>query len=225
MSQLSLRFDQIIVPPGQEVWLRDIDWATFEGILEALGDTRGARLAYQEGVLEIMSPLARHEDDKGIISDLVKVLLEEIGTEFRALGSTTFKRQDTGKAVEPDDCFYIEHEAQIRGLARIDLERDPPPDLVLEVDLTSRTHLDIYAALGIPEVWRCVNDVLYIHILWDDRYAEAATSPHFPGLHLREAIPRCLADSRVQGRNTAVKAFRTWAKGQLGGTTMAAPST
>jgi len=212
MSALTLRFDQLIVPPGQQVWLKDISWAVFEDILETLGDTRGARLAYQEGVLEIMSPLARHEDNKGIIARLIEVLLEEMGTEFRALGSTTFKNKTTGKAVEPDECFYIAHEAEIRGKPRIDLERDPPPDLVLEVDLTSHTHLDIYAALGAPEVWRYAEDTLYIHVLRQGRYEECETSPHFPGLALRTAIPRCLADSRTQGRTVAIKAFCTWAR-------------
>jgi Uma2 family endonuclease len=74
---------------------------------------------------------------------LVEILLEELGIEFRALGSTTFKHRQSDKAVEPDDCFYIAHEAEIRGKPRIDLETDPPPDLVLEVDLSPHTHLDI----------------------------------------------------------------------------------
>jgi Uma2 family endonuclease len=209
---MQIRLDQLVVPPDQQVCLTGIDWAMFENILDELGDTRAARLAYHEETLEIISPLARHEDDKSIIGRLVEVLLEEMGLEFRALGSTTFKNKNTGKAVEPDECFYIEHEAAIRGKPRIDLEFDPPPDLALEVDLSSPTHLDIYAALGVPEVWRYAEETLHIHVLRQGGYQEAETSPHFPGLALREAIPRCLADSRVHGRSRAIRAFLAQAK-------------
>ena len=88
-----------------------------------------------------MTPLPEHENDKEIIGDLVKALLEELDIEFRALGSTTFKNQAMTKGIEPDQCFYIEHERSIRGKKNVDLTVDLPPDLALEVDITSRTHL------------------------------------------------------------------------------------
>lgn len=215
MNTITLRFDQIIVPPGHEVWLQDINWKTFETILNKLDETRGRRLAYNGKILEIMSPLAWHEDSKNIISRFIEVLLEEMSLEFRALGSTTFKNPRTGKAVEPDECYYIENEAMIRGKLRINLLNDPPPDLVLEIDLSSNTHLNIYQALGVPEVWRYAEDKLFMYVLQKKRYVKIATSPHFPAMDLCTAIPQFLIQSRIQGRTTATKGFRVWVKENL----------
>ncbi len=106
---------QLKVPPGQRVLLENISWQEFEDILTEIGDHRGSRLAYDKGTLEIMMPLPEHEDDKEIVSDLLKALLEELDVEFRTLGSTTFKNQQTAQGLEPDQCFYIQNEALIRG--------------------------------------------------------------------------------------------------------------
>jgi Uma2 family endonuclease len=112
---------RITVPPGQTMVLRDVTWEEFEDVLADLGEHRSARVAYDQGILEIMSPLAEHEDDKDIISDLIKILLEELGREFRCLGSTTFKNIQMSAGIEPDQCFYIENEPLIRGKRRLDM--------------------------------------------------------------------------------------------------------
>ena len=122
-----------MIPAGNQLLLKDIDWNDFETIQEAFDNLgRKSRFSYSQGLLELMSPLAIHEDDKNIISDLVKVLLEELDIEFRALGSVILKNKAMKKAVETDECFYIQHESVIRGKARIDLTIDPPPDLAIE---------------------------------------------------------------------------------------------
>ncbi len=135
-----LELSRLSVPPGQRVLLHDVSWQELEIILEELGEHRGARIAYDNGTLEIMTPLPEHEDNKEIIGDLVKALLEELNIEFRSLGSITFQNQAMAKGIEPDQCFYIQNEAAIRGKKRIDLGVDPPPDLALEIDITCRTH-------------------------------------------------------------------------------------
>ncbi|MGD1913385.1 MAG: Uma2 family endonuclease, partial [Rivularia sp. (in: cyanobacteria)] len=134
---LSIR--RINVPPGQRVLLNDVTWEEFETILEELGEHRAPRIAYDRGVLEIMAPLPEHEFGKEIISDLIKALLEELDIEFLSLGSTTFKNKIMLQGIEPDQCFYIENESKVRGKNRLDLTQDPPPDLALEIDVTSRT--------------------------------------------------------------------------------------
>lgn len=149
-----LELKRIHVPPGQRVILQDITWQELSAILEDLGEHRAARIAYDRGILEIMAPLPEHEYDKEIIGDLVKALLEELDIEFRCLGSTTFKNQAMAQGIEPDQCFYIKNESKIRGKKRLDLTVDPPPDLALEIDITSRTHPNIYEALKVPELWR-----------------------------------------------------------------------
>ncbi|WP_030006021.1 MULTISPECIES: Uma2 family endonuclease [Cyanophyceae] len=208
-----LELKRVQVPPGQHIILRDITWQEFEQILTDLGEHRAARIAYKDQFLEIMTPLAEHEDNKEIVSDLIKVLLEELNIEFRCLGSTTF-RKETSQGLEPDQCFYIKNEAKIRGKSRIDLSIDPPPDLALEIDITSRTYPDIYAALGVPELWRFERNTLQINVLIDGHYQSISDSQIFAGWNLIQVIPQFLADSKVEGRTTILRKFRRWVQQQ-----------
>ena len=210
-----LELKRIHVPPGQRVLLRDVTWQELETILEDLGEHRAARIAYDRGILEIMAPLPEHEYDKEIISDLVKALLEELNTEFISLGSTTFKNQVMAQGIEPDQCFYIKNEAKIRGKKRLDLTVDPPPDLALEVDITSRTHPNIYEALKVPELWRFDKGKLQINVLQDGHYVESQQSLNFPLFPLIETIPQYLEQSTTAGRNATLKAFRLWVQKQI----------
>ncbi len=202
------------VPPGQRLLLQDVTWQEFETILEELGDHRSACLAYDNGTLEMMMPLPEYEDDKEIVGDLIKALLEELDIEFRSLGSTTFKKSQT-QGLEPDQCFYIQNEVAIRGKKRIDLSVDPPPDLAIEIDVTSRTHPSIYEALGVPELWRFDRGKLQINVLQDGSYALVAESPNFLGLSLCEMLPYYLAESKIIGRNKVLRAFRQWVREQI----------
>ncbi|MBE9211654.1 Uma2 family endonuclease [Plectonema cf. radiosum LEGE 06105] len=210
-----LSIKRIDVPPGQRVLLRDVTWQEFETILDELGEHRAARIAYDQGMLEIMAPLPEHEDDKEIIGDLVKALLEELNIEFRSLGSTTFKNQIMLQGIEPDQCFYIENENKIRGKKRLDLTQDPPPDLALEIDVTSRTHPSIYAALKVPELWRFEKGKLQINLLQNDSYIVSEKSKNFPNLPLAEILPQYLEQSKTAGRNTVIRAFRRWVREQI----------
>lgn len=206
---------KIIVPPGQTVVLENISWEEFEAILEDLGEKRASRIAYDRGRLEIMTPLPEHEVNKEYIGDFVKILLEELDIEFCPLGSTTFKNQLMFKGIEPDSCFYIQNEAVVRGKNRLDLTVDPPPDLALEIDITNRTHPDIYQSLGVPELWRYEKGKLQILLLVDSKYVETKTSGNFPDFALIEVIPQYLTQCRTEGRNKGMKAFRSWVKEQL----------
>jgi Uma2 family endonuclease len=210
-----LELRQISVPPGERVILQDVTWQEFEAILEELGEHRSSRLAYDRGTLEIMVPLPEHEANKEIIGDLVKALLEELDIEFCSLGSTTFKNQQMAQGIEPDQCFYIRNEAVVRGKNRIDLTVDPPPDLGLEIDVTSRTHPSIYEILGVPELWRFEKSKLQINVLRSGNYVEVIESPNFPGLSLVNVLPAYLEQARSIGRNAALKAFRQWVRAQI----------
>jgi Uma2 family endonuclease len=205
-----------VVPPGHQVQLKEVTWAELEGILEELGDRGNPRLSYSHGTLEFMSPSPEHEDNKNILSDLIKVLLEELDIEFRDLGSTTFKNQQMDQAVEPDACFYIEHEAEIRGKRRIDLTIDPPPDLAIEIDITARTRFNHYEALGVPELWRYNGSSLEINVLQEGRYVDSAQSLHFPGLPVIDIIPNYLEQSRTTGRTALLRSFRRWVQAHMG---------
>lgn len=208
---LELRRFEVL--PGQRLLLREVTWAELEAILDELGEHRASRLAYDSGWLEMVMPLPEHEDTKEIVGDLIKALMEELDIEFRSLGSTTFKKPED-KGLEPDQCFYIRHEAAIRGKKRLDLTSDPPPDLAIEVDVTSRTYPDIYAALQVPELWQFNQGHMQIKVLQAGQYVEVQESPNFPGLALTQVIPEFLQQSQTIGRNPVIKAFRRWVREQ-----------
>jgi Uma2 family endonuclease len=145
-------------------------------------------------------PLPKHEKAKVLIGNMVTILLEELEIDNECFGSSTFKRQDMAKGIEPDDCFYIENAAQMVGKDRIDLMVDPPPDLAIEVDVTSKTGLDAYQALGVSELWRFDNGQLRISVLQNGQYQDANFSPHFPDFPIVETIAQFLEQSRTEGR-------------------------
>ena len=210
-----LEVNRITVPPGQTVVLENISWAEFEAILEDLGESRSARIAYDNGKLEIMTPLPEHEVNKVYLSNFVEILLEELDIEFCPLGSTTFKNQAMFKGIEPDSCFYIQNEPAVRGKYRLDLTVDPPPDLAIEIDITNRSHPEIYQALGVRELWQYKKGELKFLLLQNGQYIESKTSANFPSFPLLEVIPQYLAQCRTEGRNKGMKAFRSWVKEQI----------
>ncbi len=152
---VTLQLKQLSVPLGQRIILTDVNWSKFEDILQELGEKRASRLAYFQHKLEIRMPLPEHEFDKEIIGDMVKILLEELEVDRECYGSTTFKRKDMEAGIEPDNCFYIQNYRLMIGKRRLDLTVDPPPDLAIEVDVTSKTQLSAYEALGVPELSHC----------------------------------------------------------------------
>ncbi|MBD2131106.1 Uma2 family endonuclease [Sphaerospermopsis sp. FACHB-1094] len=210
-----LELNQLIVKPGHQLLIKNISWSTYKRILAELGDNRNYKIGYCQGVLEIMAPLPAHEVAKVIIGDLVKALLEEINWEFWSLGSTTFDQESMDAGVEPDDCFYIENEARVRGKDRIDLGIDPPPDLAIEVDITSRTRFNNYQALKVPELWRWNGRKLEINVLVNGKYVESTTSSIFPNLAISQVIPQYLMLSKTNGRNATMRLFRAWVRQQL----------
>ena len=210
-----LELKRFNIPPGHKVFLEDITWQEFEIILEELGEHRASRVAYDNGILEIMTPLPEHETNKLFISNFIEIILEELDIDFYPLGSTTFKNRDMLKGIEPDNCFYIQNEAAVRGKEKLALSIDPPPDLALEIDITSRSHPSIYEALGVPEPWRFEKGKLQINILRDRKYTESAFSLIFPNLPLIEVIPQYLSQVKTAGRNKTMRAFRTWVQEQI----------
>ncbi|MBS3027067.1 MAG: Uma2 family endonuclease [Dolichospermum sp. DET50] len=211
---VTIQLRQLSVPPGHRIILHNISWQEFEEILTELGENRASRLAYYQGNLEIKMPLPKHEVAKVIIGDLVKIILEELEIDCECFGSTTFKRQDMNSGIEPDDSFYIKNHLQMIGKEKIDLNIDPPPDLVIEIDVTSKTQLDAYLALAVPEVWRYENDKLQINIWQDGKYIESKVSPNFPDLQIAEIIPQFVEESRILGRSPTLRKFRQWVKQQ-----------
>ncbi len=145
-----------------------------------------------------------------MLADLVKTLLKVQKRAWEPFGSTTFKRKGMKAGIEPDDCFYIQNYKAVIGKNRLDLTVDPPPDLALETDLTSKTELDAYEALGVPELWIYKGGKLKINVLREGRYIESQTSRIFPGVAVIEIIPRFILRAREVGVSQVLEEFEVF---------------
>lgn len=201
--------------PGQKVTLQPVSWESFEEILAQLGDYRGSRIAYSNEILEIMAPLPEHERSKVLLADLVKILLKIQHQAWEPFGSSTFKRREMSAGIEPDDCFYIQNYQAVIGKQRIDLDIDPPPDLALETDVTSKTEVDAYEALAVPELWVYAKGKLKINILQEGKYIESATSSIFPDFGIIDIIPQFMQRSLVVGVSQTLEKFEAFVREML----------
>jgi Uma2 family endonuclease len=193
--------------------LSGISWQTYETLLEELSDRR-LRLTYNRGNLEIMAPSPEHELGKEVLGRFVETLAEELEVKIYPLGSTTFKRPELSGA-EPDKCFYIRNIDAVRGKRRLDPKQDPAPDLVIEVDVTSssQTRLQVYADLGVAEVWVYNGEFLVVNQLQNGTYLICEESQFFPNLLVSD-IARFLQQAETCDYLELVKAFRQWVRSQ-----------
>ncbi len=192
----------------------NLSWESYEQILAALGNKRAARLTYYKGTLEIVSPLEEHESVSDRIGTLIHILTEELNLNVKSMASTTLNKPELKVGAEPDKCYYIQNKPAVRSKI-VNLAIDPPPDLVLEVDIT---HTDInktqlYQKMKVPEFWRYNGKVLTIYRLNEDRYIESETSPTFP-LLTKAKIYEFLAQCNTQGETQTKHSFRTWLREQ-----------
>ena len=203
-------------PSEQRVVLHNIAWATYERLLADNENNSAPHFAYDRGELEIMRPSPEHEKFNRRIAQLVLAVAEELGIEAEDLGSTTFRREDLERGFEPDSCFYIQNEEEVRGKDRIDLAVDPPPDLVIEIDITSPSlnKLPIYAQMGVPEVWRYDGAGMAILVLEGSDYVETTESVVLPPV-----TSRVLTDLVEKGKTTRrtvwLEKVREWAQNNL----------
>jgi Uma2 family endonuclease len=208
---------QAIVREPQQIRLSLVDWRTYSRLLRALGDRPGVYLTFDRGELEIMSPLPSHESIGYLLARFVAILTEELGLELFGGKSTTLRRRKKMRGLEPDECFWIANERLIRGKDTLDLRIDPPPDLGLEIDMTSSSmnRMAIYAALKVPEVWRYENDSLTFHVLTAaGDCVESETSLAFPMLRPADLMA-ILSLRRQLGHNALAQRFRDWVREKI----------
>jgi len=199
--------------PTDRVLLQNVSWSTYESLLRDRLDGASPRFTYDRGDLSIMVTSPHHEEINRTLSLLIELLAEEFGIESRAFGSTTYRRKDLKRGFEPDSCFYFRNEAQVRGKKSLDLTVDPPPDLVIEIDISnpSLNKLPIFAAFGVPEVWRFNGRELEILILEREEYIGTNQSKALPSVST-EVITGFLHESGKMGRLEWIKDVRNWAK-------------
>lgn len=203
-------------PVGERrVVFHHLNWHAYQQILHALGESRSARLHYNCGTLEITMPLEEHEFYSELIGRFIYFLVAQMGQKIKTMGSTTLDRKDLDRGAEPDKAYYIQNQGKVAG-KRIDLDRDPPPDLVVEVDIT-HTDIDklaLYARMGVSEFWRYNGQVWRIYQLFDGQYREANASPTFPFVS-KAKLYEFLAQAQVD-EIEAEKNLRQWVSQTLG---------
>ncbi len=198
----------------QHLLLTCVPWSSFEKIVDALSEHH-LRITYDRGSLELMSPLPIHERWKKQFGRLLDILGEELDIPFLAFGSTTFKRIDVEKGLEPDECFYLAGAARLRDRREIDLSIDPPPDLVLEMENTTSclNRMGIYASLGVPEVWTFDGASLQPHrLIAGPNYQPVPASPQLPFLPLSEVVAVINQAANVPDDRMALRAIRAWVR-------------
>ncbi|PSM50183.1 hypothetical protein C7Y66_05270 [Chroococcidiopsis sp. CCALA 051] len=203
-------------PAESRVVLHNISWETFETLLKETGENRGSRFAYDRGTLEIMTPLFEHESYKSNLGNFIIALAEELNIEARSAGSTTLKRQVANRSIEPDCCFYIQNELAVRGKLKLNLETAPPPDLAIEIDITSSSvnKLGIYSALGVPELWKYDGKKLKFYRLEVEEYRERDVSLAFPLISV-EDMSNFMQQIPIQGEVALLKSFRAWVRDKI----------
>ncbi|TWT86796.1 hypothetical protein Mal64_36260 [Pseudobythopirellula maris] len=196
---------------GSGLVLEGVSWQTYERFLAGVGDER-VFVSYDRGLMEIeMSPGHPHERGIDLLVGLIHSIRLLRGVAIEGGGSTTHRRDDLEKGVEPDACYWIANEKVMRGVEELDLTKHPAPDLVIEVDVTSRSvdRLGIYAALGVPEIWLLAEGVVSILLLDESRsYAESTNSKSFDFVNSR-ALTQAVNDSKTLGESAALDRLLT----------------
>ena len=195
------------------VILLHVKWDTYERLLGDDEERRIPRMTYDHGVLELVTPSKPHEVDAATITRFVDIVAAVLGIPIQSTASTTFRRQDLERGFEPDASFYIQNEPRVRNRREVDLTVDPPPDVVLEMEM-SRSALDklpLFASMGIPEVWRCDGQRVTILLLEQDGYRESSSSQSLPVL-TSEDLTRFLAESRTMLSPDWFQAVSNWAR-------------
>jgi Uma2 family endonuclease len=207
---------KIALPEQEHVYLPGISFATYEALLREVEGRRRLRITYNHGEMEIMTLSQAHERAKSLLGRMIETLTEELGIPIMTCGSTTFKDELKDCGLEPDECYYIQHEADVRG-RQFKLDEDPPPDLVVEVDITTSVvkRLPIYAALGFPEIWQYVGSQIVIRLLQaDGTYVVSQESLALPTVPVAKLVEH-LERSGQTDETTWIRAFRHWVRGGM----------
>lgn len=198
--------EQLNLPAGSVVRV-PATWDDYQRLANRRGDGSTPRLKYRDGELLLMVPLPEHGKDASLIADMAKVLLDWQDLDYDSFTPITMTLPETS-GIEPDYCFYIQNLERVRGRRRIDWQVDPPPDLVIEIDVTSYSHVDDYLPYRIPEVWMLKAGLLSIYRLHSGSYVVDVTSQYFPELQLQPLVAQCLQIAYTQSSRQAIRQLR-----------------
>ena len=201
------------LPRGATLRIPHVRWEDYEQLLADLGDDYHVRVSYDCGCLEIMSPLPEHEEFAEVVLGIAREITRELGVKLETRGSMTIRSVWQSKGAEPDTCFYVQSAARIIGKRSLDFNTDPPPDIVVAIDLTnaSQHKFPIYAALGMPEIWHYDGSKAYFYDLVGEEYVATSHSRAFPFLP-SAVLAQCIEQSKIAGQDTALDATREWVR-------------
>lgn len=197
--------------------LTDEPWQTYERLVRHFNERRRRlRITYNQGILEIMTLGPQHEGLRSLIAYLLLTLTQELDLPLAAYGTLTFKRRRKQRGLQPDECYWIQNEDKVRDLKEFNFRRDPPPDLVIEIDTTSSSarRMEIYADMGVPEVWRHDGETLRFHLLGRGGYKTSKKSRTFPGLRSTDLAPFLGLRGKTDV-NTIIRRFRAWVRKRI----------
>lgn len=200
----------------QRVVMHGVSWKTYESLMADLANSRATRISYDRGRLELVSPSNEHEWRRRLIGRMIDIWTFEKRIPIRGLGSTTWKREGRQRGVEADECYFVLNEPVVRGRSGLDLESDPPPDLAIEVEVSDSSlgKLEIYADLGVPEVWRFGEQTLRIHQLGSNRkYKLAKESLNLPGFPTQD-LADWIARAQAIDETSWAASFQDWIRGR-----------
>jgi Uma2 family endonuclease len=211
---LTVSREQIQLPPGSEVTLRYQTWTDYEALLASRRDDAAVKIRFNAHTqkISLMAPLAGHANRSRTLAELVTALLRHQNRDWHGFDPVTLKQLREAGA-EPDACFYIENWQAILGKERIDLATDPPPDLAIEMDLTSLTDLAIYQTLAVPEVWIYRQGELGVYVLTSAGYEDRDASPTFPTVDVTAVLPQYVERAWTAGSSVALREFEQWLRG------------
>lgn len=198
--------DQIQLPPGTVVRMPG-SWQDYQAICASRGDGSIPRVKYRDGEILLMSPMPRHGREAHLLARIVEALLDSAGRNYEAFTPITMDLPEE-RGIEPDDCFYIDNWAAVVGKDRIQWASEPPPDLVIEIDITSYTDAADYYPYQVPEVWLFKVGQLRLFTCADGGYQPTTTSRYFPGVDLAALVADTLQIAAVQGSGAAIQALR-----------------
>jgi len=213
MSSVATALVEVIerLPADSTLTLRNVSWTEYEALLENVGDASGLRISYDGGTLHVMTLSSEHENYNRLIEALVRLLSTKLRIRVLSFGSSTIRKRVEDKGSEPDGCFYVQSAAAIGKKLRIDFGKDPPPDIVVEVDIhhESLFKFPVFAALGIPEVWRFDGKALLMYNLTKGEYVPAESSRALPML-TSSTLTEFLALGQHKDQYDIVLAFEAW---------------
>lgn len=210
MMLITVSEDKLILDPGNQVIFLHQQWEDYERLLSLRQDKTYPKLYFngKNQEIRLMSPLASHGKRIAILRSLIIIILNKKGKDWECFDPITLKIPDQA-GLEPDTCFYIENRQAILGKDKIDLTVDPPPDLAIEVDLTSITDVEAYQLLKIPELWVYRRESLKVYLLQGESYQESDKSRLFPDIDIKNILPYYVELGWTEGASIALRKFES----------------